>query len=236
MRILSTIQKIGHTLGIEVQKYPTRVQRHRLSLFERNSIDLVLDVGANVGQFGDEIRKNRYEGELISFEPMSSAFSKLSKRVVSDSKWTARNYGLGALNETKSINISHLNSSSSILELDQNHFEANPDVKYIGKEDIEIRSLDSIFESTWKTNNVFLKLDVQGYELQVLKGAHQSLPNIKGLQVELSLAPLYRGEAEYMDIIGELKRHGFHLHYVIPGYTNQNTGQMLQVDGLFFKG
>jgi hypothetical protein len=80
-----------------------------------------------------------------------------------------------------------------------------------------------------------LKIDVQGYEPQVLAGAVELLPKLTGLQLELSLAPLYEGERGFSEMIDLVEREGFTLHDLNPCYSDSKTGRTFQVDALFFR-
>lgn len=116
------------------------------------------------------------------------------------------------------------------------HAEAAPQSRYIGAECVPISRLDSITNKTIKNaKSILLKIDTQGYEMQVLLGAEHLLERVVGLQLELSLVPLYAGQALYRDIIDWLAERDFSLWSVIPGFTDPASGRMLQMDGVFFK-
>jgi hypothetical protein len=80
-----------------------------------------------------------------------------------------------------------------------------------------------------------LKIDTQGYEMAVLRGAEKMLPRLAGVQLELSLAPLYEGQTLYLELIDWLRARGFDLWSVIPGFVDPSSGRMLQFDGVFFR-
>ena len=76
---------------------------------------------------------------------------------------------------------------------------------------------------------------MQGYEQQVLEGATGILPQVKGIQLEMSLVPLYQGELLFREMLDYMNNLGYSLHWLKPTITDPNTGQMLQLDGIFFK-
>jgi hypothetical protein len=80
-----------------------------------------------------------------------------------------------------------------------------------------------------------LKIDVQGYERDVLDGAVKTLPAFLGVRTEMSLVPLYEGQALMPEIVELLARHGFELWHVEPGFTEPGTRRLLQLDGVFFR-
>jgi hypothetical protein len=116
------------------------------------------------------------------------------------------------------------------------HNDAAPGSEYLREEEIEIRTLDAIFHDLEISGeNVFLKVDTQGYEKKVLDGALDSLSGISGIQIELSAAELYKGEESYYSLCRFLEERNFHLVRIIPGFSNKKTSEMLQFDAIFFR-
>jgi len=116
------------------------------------------------------------------------------------------------------------------------HEEAAPNATFIGAELVAQRTLDSLWADISEPGDtIFLKADVQGYERQVLDGVSEHLDRIAGLQLELSLVPLYDGGWLYEEVLEWAGPHGFSLMRLIPGFTDQRTGQMLQADGVFIR-
>ena len=231
----TSIQKVINSFGLDIRRYPTRLLKNRSILLRDRGVDLILDVGANIGQYGSELRRIGYDKDIISFEPLSKTFESLQAAARSDSKWTLRNYALGDKVETIDINISGNSPSSSILDINERHTDAAPSTKYIGKEAIKVETLDNIFVDDWSNRTPFVKVDVQGFEQNVLKGATDSMKHIIGWQIELSLVPLYTDEANYLDIIETMNSYGYQLYSIETGFMNSKTGQLLQFDGVFFR-
>ncbi len=233
---MKKIKNILNKLGWDVKRYPTYLLKNRISLLEKNKINTILDIGANIGQYGLEMRKLGYRGNIISFEPLSSVFKELEKNLKNDANWHAQNLALGDKNETTEINISNTTASSSLLDMLPNHTNAAPETKYIKKEKIRVVTLDSIFSKICKPEDkVFLKIDVQGFEENMLRGAKESIKHVSGIQIELSIVPLYSNELLFDVMISYLNKLGFKLYSLEPGFSNPTTGQLLQVDGIFFK-
>ncbi len=116
------------------------------------------------------------------------------------------------------------------------HSDAAPQSKYIGVVPVPISRLDSVKHAALDgARSILLKVDTQGYEMQVLQGAEELLSRVAGLQLELSRTPLYEGQALFLDIIEWLAQRGFSLWSVVPGFTDPRTGRMLQMDGVFYK-
>lgn len=208
-----------------------------LKALNRFEIDLVMDVGANAGQFALRLRSVGYKGNLVSFEPLSAAHTVLSEAAGRDPKWhVPPRCALGDYDGEIGINVAGNSVSSSVLPMMETHISAAKGAAYVGTEKVPLRRLDSM-APVYLTNarRSFLKIDTQGFEWQVLDGASRSLPMIHGILCELSLVPLYVGQRLWMDIIDRLKTEGFTLWSIQKGFTDPHDGRTLQVDAIFFR-
>ena len=208
-----------------------------LKLIDSLSINKVFDIGANEGQFGQSIRKGGYKGQIVSFEPLSDAWIELKNNANNDSNWLIyERVAIGNSNGEIKINISNNSVSSSVLPMLKQHSSAASDSVYIAEETVPIVTFDSI-ASQYLNNesNIFLKIDTQGFEWEVLEGAKDTLHLVNGVIVELSLVPLYDGQRLWKDIINKLENEGFTLWALQEVFTDPNTGQSLQFDGIFIK-
>lgn len=222
--------------GLQISVYPSEDMERRLKIMQNLQIDTLLDVGANVGQYVLKIRDSGYQGRIISFEPLKKAFDILKQVAAKDSNWLLHNYALGDQAMTSIINIAGNSVSSSILNMLPAHIKSAPDSQYVATETIEIKRLDDIYSTICKDNdNVMLKIDTQGFEKNVIDGALQALEHIKVVQLEMSILPLYENEILYTEMIHYLDNKGFQLFSLEPGYFDQSTGQLMQVDGVFVR-
>jgi FkbM family methyltransferase len=222
--------------GFEVIKYPTPELDRRIKLLRTHNIDTVLDVGANIGQYGSELRNIGFKGTILSFEPTSEAFAKLKKNAQKDAKWKVYNFSLGAFDGETEINISKNSVSSSILNNLPQLTESAPEAKFISKETIKVKKIDTIFQELGLTNKqIYLKIDTQGYENMVIEGAKESLPLIKGIQIEMALIPTYENAITFDEMITKLKQNNYITTSIESGYYDKKTGKLLEVDGIFFK-
>jgi hypothetical protein len=144
---------------------------------------------------------------------------------------------LGNTDGETEINIAGNHAaSSSILDMLPSHIESAPQSKYIGKEKIIVKQLDSVFENYYVNGDtIYMKIDAQGFEKNILDGAVKTLEKITVLQVELSMIPLYEGTLNYLDMIAFLKTKQFELFGIEPGFADLKTGRLLQFDGIFVK-
>ena len=231
------VRSFLRNMNLDVRRYnpvdDAGIRRARI--LATQDISLVLDVGANVGGYGLSLRRHGYAGRIVSFEPLSDAFATLSGHTRSDPRWTGFHCALGSETGTAEINVAGNSVSSSFLPMLDNHVELAPQSIYIGKEQVEIRRLDRALIGDVANERIFLKLDVQGYETTVLSGAADILPSVAGIEIELSLTPLYAGHPSFRQTIDLLDDQGFTLVSTERGLTDPKTGQILQIDGIFLR-
>lgn len=239
MSIAHEFRKLLWKVGYDVFRFdpishPLARKRKLLELYD---INVVLDVGANTGQFARQMRSDiGFTGKIVSFEPLSSAFEVLKRTASGDTRWVVQNYALGDTDAAGEIHIAANSYSSSLLNMLPSHIRAAPESHYVGSEAIEVKTLDSIFNATCSSNdNVYLKIDTQGFESRVIKGAEHSLAFIDTIQLEMSLVPLYQNELLFSDMCNLLGRKGYSLVSIETGFSNQQSGQLLQVDGVFHR-
>jgi hypothetical protein len=125
--------------------------------------------------------------------------------------------------------------SSSVLPMLRAHEEAAPEASYVGTEDVTMERLDDVLASFDVAGPVYAKIDVQGYERQVMAGAAETLAHVRGMELELSLVPLYEGSPLWEEMIALMKSQGFELKGFFSGFTDERTGRLLQADGVFFR-
>lgn len=173
--LLKLKRAFNNSCGVELLRYPTPELDRRIKLLNNNNIDVVIDVGANIGQYGLELRNIGYKGRIISFEPTSEAFAKLKRTALKYNLWEVYNMSLGERDGESTINIAKNSVSSSILKDLPLLTDSAPEATFIRKETIHIKKLDSIFEDlNLEGKNIYLKIDTQGYEKMVLDGAVSS--------------------------------------------------------------
>lgn len=206
----------------------------RKRVIEAHSIDLVIDVGANSGQYGCAMRELGYEGRIHSFEPMNSAWVELQRRITGDALWKASQMALGEAPGTKILHIAGNSISSSVLDMLPAHESNAPQSRYVKDEQVAVSTLDEEFPKiNGNASRIWLKLDVQGYESKVLEGATRSLNAINVIQTEMSLTPLYADQVTYLALCEKLAMYGFNLVGVEAGFQDRSNGQLLQIDGIF---
>uniref|UniRef100_UPI00404887DD FkbM family methyltransferase n=1 Tax=Algoriphagus sp. TaxID=1872435 RepID=UPI00404887DD len=239
MLFRKTIKNTLRKLGYDISKISV-TSNSSLQLvkgFDFFDIDLVLDVGANVGQFANELRDFGYSHEIVSFEPLSSAHAKISNACKNDPKWRVhKRCAVGDIDGETLINISNNSVSSSVLPMTELHTNASVGSSYIGAETVELSRLDTVGqEYIFKAKNTFLKIDTQGFEWQVIEGAQGVLPQIKGILCEMSILPLYEGQYLWLEIINKFEGMGYTLWSIQKGFSDERDGRSLQVDLVFYR-
>lgn len=215
---------------------PTWEQR-RERLLETLGTDLVLDVGANAGQYGIEIRRSGYAGRIVSFEPASETFARLRDTSQSDPLWAARHIALGAEPGTATLNLAaNDGKSSSFLDQRDVSFGTTATARYVGAETVEVSTLETVGpEITSEQDRVLLKIDVQGLEVEVLDGAGSFLERVQAIETELSLYPMYEDQPDWRELCDRLGELGFVFFAVDPGYSDPRSGRLVEMDGLFVR-
>ncbi len=202
-----------------------------------HGVDVVFDVGANIGQFAQSLREAGYQGRTVSFEPLSAAHAQLLRASEGDVQWqVAPRTAIGDHEGEVEMHIAGNSVSSSALGMLGSHAKADPASAYVGTERARLSRLDVLSRDYLRTGSVpFLKIDTQGYEDRVLAGATELLRNVAGLQLELSFVPLYEGQQLFDTLVNRLNALGFSIWGVWPGFYDPSNGRMLQVDVAFFR-
>lgn len=238
--MISYIKHIMRSLGFEIRRFDPSISESAQFMRQLHShgINLVLDVGANVGQFGRKnLRDAGYRGRIVSFEPLNAAWKSLSVESARDPLWTiAPRMAIGSESGEIDINVAQNSVSSSVLDMLPDHQKFAPQSAYVSVESVPIRRLDEVAHQYFLPDSkVFLKIDTQGFEDFVLQGADGILDRIMGIQLELSLIPLYSGQQLYDEMILRMKRAGFDLWGISSAFVDVDSGRTLQVDATFFR-
>ncbi len=234
----SVARGFANKLGVDIHRYrPEAGEAGRLqAMLAHHGVDIVLDVGANVGQFAKRLRASGYRGRIVSYEPIQEAHARLLRASAHDPLWdVAPRSAITDRSGRAKINVARNSVSSSLLPMRRAHAEAAPESEFIGTEDVAAERLDKIAASYVSDAPAFLKIDTQGHESQVLDGASGIMDALRGIQIELSLVPLYEGQALFDELYERMRSAGFSPWAIWPGFCDFRNGRMLQVDGVFFR-
>ena len=240
MRWKHELRRIVQRFGVDVVRYPLHDPLVRtVKLLEHHRVTCVVDVGANDGGFAAAIRGLGYTGRIISFEPLQGPFESLRRKAISDDNWSVTQCAVGDAKGEVTINVSgNAGLSSSVLPMLESHTDVAPNSRYVGAETVRQERLDALLPELGVNPNIrtFLKVDVQGYENAVLDGASGLFSNnaVVGLQLELSLVPLYAGAMTYREGLDRAESLGMTLMGLDPVFADPESGQLLQADAVFF--
>ena len=234
---INAFKKLLRAVGVDLVRYNLHHSEEVLlnTIIRNFKIQTILDVGANEGQYAIQIFDSGFKGKIYSFEPISDVYKILQKKAGDSQKWLTFNQGIGSREEEVMINVSENFVSSSIFNVSSASTDAEPQTQTVRKEKIKITTIDSFFSANTFENNILLKLDIQGFELEALKGALNSLPKLKLIQSELSFVKLYDNIPLYDEVIKFLEQHGYEIFTIIPGFRDNVTGRLFQADGIFVK-
>jgi len=223
--------------GKELCPYGTSQLAFMKQLLDLYKVEIIIDVGANIGQAGMLFRQSGYKTRIVSFEPIKYLYTQLNINAEKDLLWDTENVALGDRSGSMEINVSGGDAgSSSVLNMTDLIKTIEPAQQPVRKEIIHVTTLDNILTNYYPDGNkCFLKLDVQGYEKNVLEGALNVLDRVIGLRIEMSLVRSYEGETMFIEMLPYLYDLGFRLVRFDRAWYSKSTHEVYQVDGLFFR-
>lgn len=222
---IKMIRGLAKSLGYEIT--PTwrineiPLEKHLSELFEKYEIDVVIDVGANTGQYRDMLRNEvGFRGKIFSFEPVRSLANQIKARSPHDGAWHIYDCALGSESGEANINVARESTLTSFLSPKSGDGTGILKAESIThNEMVQIRTLDDVLSEAnidCASTRVYLKLDTQGFDLEVLKGAKKSIQNIVALQTEASILPIYENMPNYQEVLENLKGLGFEISGMFP--------------------
>lgn len=211
--------------------------RHKPSfvdLMRRNAISTVLDVGANEGQYGLEIREHGYQGRIISFEPIAGVHEILRQRAARDGAWETHCMALAEENGEREIAVSQKTVFSSFKRLSE-YSEANfPGAQAASMEKVKVARLDAFLtEHPLDLGTTYLKVDTQGFEKEVVLGAGEALSRIRAVQMELALRPLYENQEKWFEMVRWMEERGFRTALAKENGVDLERSELLELDMVF---
>jgi FkbM family methyltransferase len=218
--------------GLHVTRADKSSGTTRAALLKYTQVEELLDIGAHVGAYGKELRSAGFKGRIVSIEPNPGPLFGLSALAKSDGRWSVVPAAVSNAAGRMVLNVSGNSVSSSLLPINELHVEAAPESAISGQVEVDVVTVDSLISSHHLNRPLMVKIDVQGAEHLVLDGAQDLFrPGgpVRALEIELSAASLYDGQALYLDLLVRLDALGFHLWAIDPGMFSKH-GQILQFD------
>jgi FkbM family methyltransferase len=198
-------------------------------------IKTVIDVGANTGQFSQKILSFLPDVMIYSFEPIKSCYEELSRNLFFNGNVKLFNFALGDTDGEQTIYLNDFTPSSSLLEMDDLHKKAFAYTEKCTPEVIQVRRLDAMISEMVLQRPILLKIDVQGYEREVIRGGLETIKQVDVMIVETSFSELYKNQPLFHEIYGLLRAQGFVYKGNYEQLINPNNGEILQADSLFIR-
>lgn len=205
------VKRAFRSVGVEVRRVDpgSSLGLFLVTLIRDLEIDGVLDVGANEGQYGRMLRGEGYEGPMWSFEPGRSAFAALDAGA--SGNWRALNFALGSSDGELGLNVPA--GGTDVASFRTPVSGALEAIGAVGvgstTESVPVRRLDAVLPALTDARRLLLKLDTQGFDLEVVRGATGVLDRVVAIQTELSFQQLYEGQPGWRETLDELGALGF---------------------------
>jgi FkbM family methyltransferase len=220
-----------------IQLNESKIGELRLKqILSSNHLKTVIDIGASYGDFIHIVQEAKSDIKIYGFEPIVSVFKCLQERYNSASGIELYNLALGNLDGIIDFNENDYSYSSSILPIGEIHTKEFPFTKNFKKSQIEIACLDTIFKNRLIQKPLLIKVDVQGYEENVLSGGENTFTQADFVLIEMSFYELYQGQALFDAVHKKLYGLGFFYAGSINQLCSPNDGAILQQDALYIRG
>ncbi len=217
--------------GLAVEPTYHGLAAHRERLIRTHSIGHVLDVGANTGQYAKALLASGYQGLVTSFEPNPRAAKELRATAAGRPAWTVHEVALTSSEGRMTLHVTDDSQSTSLLvpTADYAFMQKNHEVE------VDTQTLDAFgpFASPADAKGLLLKMDVQGFEGDVLRGAARTLESCSVVECELSTVELYAGQALMEEVIAQLRRAGLFPVALVRGFPDPTSHNVIQYDGIF---
>ncbi len=231
-----------HHFLLERLIYTNRELVHELSRltpyrqwFSSLDFKTLIDVGSYLGSFAFAMRMILPKVQLYCFDPLEENIAQINYNL---GKWgllEAFQTALGDKRGEVEFNLNDFRASSSILEMDPFHRKTFPETIHARKVKVPIALLDDFLPKMKLKKPILLKVDVQGFELYVLRGGLKLLSQVDYLLLEVTYQTLYKGQPLFGDIYKFLNSHGFDFAGNLDSLTSPENGAILQSDAFFIR-
>ena len=218
--------------GLKISRARPTFDLARKSLLKQSGISLVIDGGANRGQWAWAVINDFPVLKVLSIEPVMSAYSELAVAASRHKNWEVLNVALSDHSGTAIINVSNNDEQSSSLLIPGSHLNYYPNVKFTELQETSLLTLDSL--DIPESEVVYLKLDIQGHELNALKGGVKLLQQVKAIELEMSTDEPYLGQSTFFEIVTFLNKYGFKIFSFADAFRGID-GQTIYIDVLFVR-
>ncbi|UZJ24973.1 FkbM family methyltransferase [Rhodococcus antarcticus] len=231
LRATSVAKQVANRFNVELSRLDLTHAARRQAAMRSAGIDLLLDVGANRGQYVSWIRRAGYGGRIVSFEPIPSVMADMRSRLSADPSWSGMELALGAAAGTVDFHVTADTVTSSTL-LPGVHLTGQiPGASVVETISVEVTRLEDVWAQVVPAGSrTMLKVDVQGAEHAVLDGLADRIIEVALVDIEMALVPLYIGGSTIYDLLPRLHEAGFDVVSIDSGFVDTSSGQVLDVD------
>jgi FkbM family methyltransferase len=227
------VRSFMRSFGYEIRRVDVYSQRRPVDFIRSRNIDVVVDIGANTGQYAEQLRRYGYAGWIISAEPVTEVYDVLAAHAVRDSRWKVLNVAFGEEDGVAHISVSESSVFSSLRAQLPAATALYPGSKVVRQQAVRVVQLDKAFLD-FPRGRAFLKIDTQGFEQQVLKGCANCISEFLGVQMELPIIHLYEGMWRFHEAVAFMSERGFDLSTIIPvSFDPNDPMSLVEVDCVF---
>lgn len=216
------IRSAVRAFGFDIISYRRQdsLVAHLRELLNALEVNCVIDVGAHFGDYGAMLREIGYKHRIVSFEPVRETYDKLAAIAAEDPLWRVVRAALGSEDGVKTINVCDATNFSSFRSPNAYAKEQFGSMANISRvEEVPMHRLESVLDHAvagLEDPRVFLKIDTQGYDLEVLVGAGSVLGRILGVQTEISVKPIYEGTVGFSETLTRMSQMNFEITGLYP--------------------
>ena len=236
--IKNIIHRIFNEKGYSIIRTPSvelDIELGKYKWLQEYGIQTIIDVGANIGQFSNKISKILPNANIFAFEPLNNCYTELLSNVKHNTNIECFNFALGKEEGIFDMYSNDFSPSSSLLKMDKTHVDLFPQTSETSIEQINVKTLDSFLNTIKINRKVLLKIDVQGYELNVLKGAEEILNQVDIIILESSFMPLYENQPLFHEIYSYLFAKDFRYNGRFDQLLSPKNGISIQEDSIFIR-
>jgi FkbM family methyltransferase len=207
-------------------------RRHITWVLRELRVNVVLDVGANVGQYAEKLRRSGYTGRIVSFEPVADLCAALREKAATDAEWHVHQCALGEEDGEAEINVVP-GTMSSLLDASAFGKDWSDRLRESHTEKVRVRRLQDVLDEASagvEDPRVYLKMDTQGFDLQTFRGAGERVTELVGMQSEVSCVPIYDGMPRMAEQIGVYERAGFEITGMFSVSRDKPTLRVIEFD------
>ncbi|SNR76897.1 methyltransferase, FkbM family [Haloechinothrix alba] len=222
-----------HVFDIHKALFQRMTTAHVADQLQAYGVNCVIDVGAHKGQYARQLRQAGYNGHIVSFEPVPEIFAHLESKAEKDPKWTVYGCALGRAEDTLEMNVVS-GTMSSILppsEYGTGRYKRFRDITSV---EVPVRRLDQMLDEIIPDEltepRLYLKMDTQGYDLEVFAGMGERMHEVVGMQSEVAVLQIYEGMPRLTEAIDTFEKAGFEITGMFPVTREAGTGRVLEFD------